>query len=193
MTRHGITKWNVEGRFQGQKNSPLTAEGIEGALLLKDILKDIPFSICYCSPLPRAIHTAELLIGDKNIPLSITMDLCEINLGNWEGQFVDEIKEKFPENFNHFRNRDGKYIPTGNGENIAEVWKRSEQFIRRIETEKQHQYILIVSHGFTIQNLLTICNGQPISELQHCPKIEQATPFYFHLDGKNWIYKKQTM
>ncbi len=41
MLRHGETEWNVAGKFQGQKNSPLTAKGKAQAQLQYELLSGV--------------------------------------------------------------------------------------------------------------------------------------------------------
>ena len=53
ITRHGETKWNIQGRMQGWKNSDLTEKGIENAKKLGKSLKEINFDCIYSSPSGR--------------------------------------------------------------------------------------------------------------------------------------------
>jgi len=63
LLRHGETVWNTLGRFQGQKDSPLTQRGILQAdqvagRLAQEIGEcSIPFEF-HVSPLGRALETA---------------------------------------------------------------------------------------------------------------------------------------
>jgi bisphosphoglycerate-dependent phosphoglycerate mutase len=73
LVRHGETQWNVENRFQGQLDSPLTETGIRQAEQLGKALAGIPFDDIISSDLGRAIHTANLTnpyvsIQSKRIP-----------------------------------------------------------------------------------------------------------------------------
>ncbi len=54
VVRHGQTKWNVERRFQGWLDSPLTENGVKCAADLRDQLSHIQFDACYASTSPRA-------------------------------------------------------------------------------------------------------------------------------------------
>ena len=67
--RHGETKWNTRGRIQGQKNTRLSEKGLEQARLTAEGMKDIPFDIIYSSPLERAYETAQIVRGERNIPI----------------------------------------------------------------------------------------------------------------------------
>ena len=67
LIRHGRTEWNDIGKYQGQQDSDLNIEGINGAIMVGEKLsmvhRDIrPFSHCYVSPLGRTQHTASLIL-----------------------------------------------------------------------------------------------------------------------------------
>ena len=47
ITRHGKTKWNTEGRFQGTKDSSLNQQGIKDAYCLKEYSKDLNIDAIY--------------------------------------------------------------------------------------------------------------------------------------------------
>ena len=65
LARHGQTDWNLEHKAQGQVDIPLNDTGIKQAEELKDKLKSYDFDICYCSPLKRAIQTAEIAVDGR--------------------------------------------------------------------------------------------------------------------------------
>ena len=69
VMRHGETPWNKERRLQGRHGADLNEEGVLLAEITRDGMRDIPFDICYTSPLVRARHTAEIVIGDRDIPI----------------------------------------------------------------------------------------------------------------------------
>ena len=67
--RHGRTQWNEQGLLQGSGNSPLTEQGIAGALKTGVALQQVEFTAAYSSILQRAIDTAGHIIGQRPIPL----------------------------------------------------------------------------------------------------------------------------
>lgn len=68
LVRHGETKWNKEGRFQGQKDIPLSACGMKQACCLADALRPVPIDICLSSPLSRAFTTCRLCAEPHSSP-----------------------------------------------------------------------------------------------------------------------------
>src|SRR4051812_19111498 len=59
LIRHGESTWNLENRFTGWTDVPLTATGIEQALAAGRLLRDggFDFDVCYTSVLKRAVWT----------------------------------------------------------------------------------------------------------------------------------------
>ena len=59
LVRHGETTWNVEGRYQGQEDTPLSERGLEQGRLLAEGLKDVPLDRAISSPLQRSFKTCQ--------------------------------------------------------------------------------------------------------------------------------------
>ena len=95
LARHGETDWNTEGRYQGQGfDIPLSAAGRSQAQALASRLADFEFTRVVSSPLLRARQTAEIVLGDRSVPLTLDPDLMEIAHGDWEGLLDAEVKER---------------------------------------------------------------------------------------------------
>ena len=131
ITRHGETIWNTEGKMQGRLNSNLTEKGICHARKLGSYLSDIPFDKLYCSPAGRAIQTAENIIGNRDINLSILNDLAEMSFGCWEGMTHLQVKEKYELEHYNFWNKPENYIPI-DGESFDELINRAKHVLKII-------------------------------------------------------------
>lgn len=88
--------------MQGWLDSSLTDIGKQNAKSLGESLKDIEFEAVYSSPSGRTKTTTELVKGDRNIPVIFDDHLREMNLGIWEGQTMNSIKETNPTAIEHF-------------------------------------------------------------------------------------------
>ncbi|MED5101462.1 histidine phosphatase family protein [Niallia circulans] len=99
ITRHGETQWNIEKRMQGWSDSDLTEKGKKNAVLLGERLKEIEFAAIYTSPSKRTVATANLIKGDRQIPIIFDDHLKEINMGKWEGKKAEYLKDSYPEAF----------------------------------------------------------------------------------------------
>jgi broad specificity phosphatase PhoE len=100
MIRHGETEWNAAGRYQGQKDSPLTKRGREQAEIFGHLLaQQVPHRSAlraYVSPLGRTRETAALI--DRHVRLEIIDEprLLEVTIGSWDGLSTYEIDVEFP-------------------------------------------------------------------------------------------------
>lgn len=70
--RHGRTEWNEEGRLQGANgDSPLLPASVEQLEKLGKHLATVPFDAAYASDLPRAVHTAQIILHQLEHPLKL--------------------------------------------------------------------------------------------------------------------------
>lgn len=161
--RHGQTEWNLKDRMQGSQNSPLTEQGVLGAKITGQRLKDIPFIKAYSSPQQRAVETRDYILAENNhhsISTATLDGLCEMDFGLWEGQHVPELL-KTPE-FNTYMHDPEKYTGELNkGEKYLEVLDRMQKSLQEIvkNAPQGKGDILIVSHGTALRLLLCVLNG----------------------------------
>ncbi len=172
FTRHGQTEWNVAGKLQGWQNSKLTNKGIESAKRLSQRLKDVDFDLIYSSSQARAVETAELIRGDKDTDIITLEDLREIGFGSWEGMKIDDIKDRYSEQYDTYLNRPHLYKPT-EGETLEDIYNRLESALEAI-LSNDVENILLVSHGVTLKVLTSIIKDIPIHELSKIP-IQRGT------------------
>ena len=173
LTRHGQTNWNVQKRIQGQKNSPLTALGVQQAKALGGYLYRTELNAIYSSSSLRAIRTAELIRGKRVPDIIPEDDLREINLGSWEGMFYTEIENLYPEKFNDFWYHPERYVPL-DGETYEALKRRISNKMEEITKKHQGETVLVVTHGIVIKTLYTCFRNQSIHEIIHSPHPQPA-------------------
>lgn len=180
LARHGETEWNVAGRMQGHKDSPLTPKGRQQAMVLRDNLcaglARLPeggakLSSAWSSCLHRAVETAEICIENAGLSLITDSALNEICLGPWEGLTFQEAEKISPRQFFNFWNRPSMYIPPDGGETFLQVQIRMTQAITNILKTFRHGHVLLVSHWIAIKTALAYFKGMHIDEIPHIPKI----------------------
>ena len=164
LTRHGQTEWNLEGRMQGSKNSNLTSKGIEQAMQLGKWLEATHIDIVYSSSSGRALHTTELIVGDRNLPIVSLDELKEIHLGPWEGETFDVIKENFYEQYEAFWNTPHllKDFP---GETFENFKTRVVSAITKIVNENEGKDVLVVAHALVLKFILSYFENTPLEKL----------------------------
>ena len=85
LLRHGLTEYNAEKRYQGQRDIPLSAAG--RAVLCR---ADISPKTVYITPLCRTRQTAEVLFpGAKLIEIAGLKEMC---FGSFEGRNYIEME-----------------------------------------------------------------------------------------------------
>ena len=169
FVRHGQTIWNVEKRFQGLSDSPLTELGITQAKLLGEKLKDIKFDKFYSTSLKRAYDTANYIKGNREQKVEIFDDFVEISMGDMEGIKQEDFKKLYPEQVKNFFFNQLEYNPSSfGGESFLEVRERVIRGLNKfIELNKNYERVLVVSHGATLKTLLHYISGKDISTLSN--------------------------
>ena len=102
LARHGQTAYNAEGRFQGHLPVPLNDTGFGQAEELAQAASGVEIVSLWCSPLLRAVQTAEAVA--RRIGLRPTTDerFAETDTGDWTGRSFAEIRAEDPEGFRRF-------------------------------------------------------------------------------------------
>lgn len=154
LTRHGQTMWNIEKRLQGRGNSPLTEDGIERAKELRDRIKDIKLDVIYSSPIERALTTANIIKGDKNVEVVTDDGLREMCFGDYEGKITDEVMKENPNWDISLIMKGNTELAAPNGENLAEVRERVAKAMDSIIEENKGKTVLVVAHGITLKAIM---------------------------------------
>ncbi len=157
VLRHGITQWNKLKKVQGAMDIPLAPEGIELAKRTGEALKDVPFDICFTSPLARARQTAHYVLGNRQIPVIEDKRIQEIDFGVLEGsRFKDEQGKIISHEMEIFFEEPQKFERPQNGENISDILKRTREFWVEKTTDPAlaDKTILVSSHGCAVRALL---------------------------------------
>jgi len=153
LVRHGETKWNVLGKFQGSQNTDLSEAGIHQAELLSKRLNG-DFDVVYSSPLNRALATSDRICSYSALSPIPIQALTEIHFGTWEGLTFEEIKETYPEHFIKWRT-DALVGPMYDGElSIQNASLRAKSCIHDLVLSHPGQKIVVVSHGGLIKAAL---------------------------------------
>lgn len=164
VMRHGETPWNKERRLQGRHGADLNEEGVLLAEITRDGMRDIPFDICYTSPLVRARHTAEIVIGDRDIPIVDEPRIMEISFGEWEGRSCDLNHLEIPrENYLAFHDDPLGFPAPPGGETIPDVISRCQDFLQELlhNADLQDKTVLVSTHGCASRAILNSLFDDP--------------------------------
>ncbi len=148
LLRHGETEFNVEGRYQGQRDSPLTPRGRDQArrhgALLETLIAEPEAWRLVASPLGRAMATARIVCAELGLPdgaIETDDRLKEMAFGAWEGLTPAEIEAWHPEAW-AARGADRWHHLRPGGESYALLAARVGAFLRDVQGDT-----IVVGHG----------------------------------------------
>lgn len=98
LLRHGESQWNLENRFTGWVDVPLSPKGEEEARKAGEKLKNIKIDKRYTSVLKRAIDTDRIAMevaGKLDVPVERNMALNERHYGALQGLNKEETAKKY--------------------------------------------------------------------------------------------------
>jgi broad specificity phosphatase PhoE len=148
LIRHGATEANLlrPPRLQGRRhNPPLATLGVRQAEATRDFLAIRPIDDCYCSPLLRAVQTAEIVSISHGLAPKPLDSLIECDVGRWEGLDWQTIRNKDPEAYQQFLIDPAAHGNPG-GESLADVHRRVDTALQQLLTVHAGQAILVVGH-----------------------------------------------
>jgi len=158
LVRHGQTELNKARRYQGASDSPLTPFGTRQAAALALRLRRTPFKLAITSPITRARHTAESILGDREAPLLDDPRWAETHHGRWEGLTYAEVCARFPQEA-ATRFADVLNGRPSDGESLAEVAARVAEGWAALLQQNPGGRILVVTHATPIQLVLCALSG----------------------------------
>ena len=166
LLRHGQSQWNLENRFTGWKDVPLTQKGIDEAnnagLLLKK--NKINIDKVFSSVLERANKTAEIALNASGIEnlfengiLVYEKDqrLNERDYGDLVGLNKTETADKFGKEQVQIWRRSYE-TPPPNGESLKDVVNRVSPYFTKIIKPYilDKKNVLIVAHGNSLRAIM---------------------------------------
>ena len=166
IIRHGITEWNELKRLQGQTDIPLAEEGRALARLTGRGMKNVHLDKCFCSPLSRARETAQLVLGERDVPVIIDPRIREISFGILEGTSFKNpaYAMPHPEKFIFMTDPEGYEAPE-NGEDFRMLRARCKDFLTDLPSLcRDGEQVLISTHGAASRALLAGITGAALRD-----------------------------
>ena len=155
LIRHGETTWNIEGRYQGQEDTPLSPRGLEQGHLLAEGLRNIPLDLCISSPLQRSFQTCKFCADLHDLEVQADTRLLEINHGAWEGVLAGDIAATYPLEFEQWHSQP-HLVQMPGGENLEDVRIRVRAAFDDYVAKYPDKTILVAAHDAV--NKAIICD-----------------------------------
>jgi probable phosphoglycerate mutase len=162
LVRHGAIEKPAVKTYIGSTDLCLSQEGIYQAELLRERFSKLPIEAVYCSGLRRSIDTASKIaegIGKEPVKRH---EFNEIDMGEWEGKSFDEVKEKYPDQF-EARGKDLFNYRTTGGESFRDVQKRAMRALEDIIGSTTGD-IVIVAHSGVKRSIIAYLEEMSIQE-----------------------------
>jgi 2,3-bisphosphoglycerate-dependent phosphoglycerate mutase len=158
MMRHGQSSYNLENRFTGVVDVPLSSHGIEEAQAAAQKLKDYHIDIAFTSTLIRAIDTLHIVLDklkDRETPIIKSEALNERNYGELQGLNKADTMVKYGEEQVNLWRRGYTERPPG-GESLKDTEARVMPYFNETIREKLKQglNVLIVAHGNSLRAIV---------------------------------------
>jgi len=191
LLRHLKSQWNLENRFTGWTDVPLSMEGVENAKEVSDKLAGVKIDKVYTSPLIRNRETTSLILenlGKKDAPIVINKALDERNYGALQGLNKDEVKKQYGEEQVKLWRRSWDQAPP-EGESLKDVYERAVSFFKEYiekDLESGRDILVVASHN-SLRALVKYIEKIPNEEIMN---LEITYGGLLEYEFAGGIYKK---
>jgi len=198
LLRHGESQWNLENRFTGWVDVPLSPKGEEEARQAGEKLKaaNVHFDVAFTSVLQRANRTMEIalaVLGQRGIPVEKDQALNERHYGDLQGLNKAETAKKFGDEQVHIWRRSYDIAPPG-GESLKDTAARTLPYYEAkiLPMVKAGKNILIAAHGNSLRSLvmhLDQLTREQVLELN----LGTGVPIVYELDVEGKVKEKKIL
>lgn len=195
LVRHGQSLWNLEDRFTGWVDVPLTAQGREEALAAGTKLARYKFDVAYTSTLQRAQNTLALISESMGVALPTIRDeaLNERHYGDLQGLNKARTAEKYGADQVKIWRRSYDVPPPG-GESLEMTAARTLPFFERsiLGDIAIGKNVIVVAHGNSNRSIVMKLDGltkEQVLELN----LGTAVPYLYELSPEGAVLGKSVL
>jgi 2,3-bisphosphoglycerate-dependent phosphoglycerate mutase len=193
LIRHGQSLWNLENRFTGWVDVPLTEKGREEARRAGSLLQGMTFDVAYTSSLVRAQETLALALEKLGAKVPVIRDqaLNERHYGDLQGLNKADTAARYGEAQVKLWRRSYD-VPPPNGESLEMTAKRTLPFFDRaiLGDLKQGKNVLVVAHGNSNRSIvmsLDKLTGEQVVAVE----LGTGVPVVYEIDKSGNVVSKQ--
>lgn len=193
LVRHGLSQWNMENRFTGWTDVPLSERGVRDATTAAAVLSNFSFDIAWTSRLMRANDTLSILlkgIGQEGVRIEKDTALNERHYGDLQGLDKGETIKKHGEEQVKLWRRSYATRPP-NGESMEDCERRVTPVFTQyiLPLVEQGKTVLVVAHGNSIKPIMRHVEGLGQEEAA-TREVSLTTPYIYRFDGANMTSKE---
>ena len=193
LVRHGQSIWNLQNRFTGWIDVPLTEKGKEEAYKAGELLKDIRFDVAYTSMLTRAQETLRIILETIGLLIPVIKDeaLNERHYGALQGLNKDRAREKWGKEIVHLWRRSYD-IPPPEGEALKDTAARTIPFLEKaiMGDILDGRNVLVSAHGNSLRSIVMFLENLGPDEIIKV-EIPTGTPIVYDLDENGNVLNKE--
>lgn len=193
LVRHGQSLWNLEDRFSGWVDVPLTAAGRAEAKRAATRLRHLRFDVAYTSVLQRAEESLALLLAELGQTPPIIRDaaLNERHYGDLQGLNKAETALAFGAEQVRLWRRSYAVAPPG-GESLEMTAKRTLPFYERAigGDLRLGKRVLVVAHGNSLRSIVMKLDGLTPDQVTGL-EIATGVPIEYEIETDGSAGKKQ--
>lgn len=169
LVRHSETYGNVENKFNGVTESPLTERGklMQQQVIehLLEVNKKLPVDRIYSSPSKRALNAAKEFSDLTKIEMEVVQELIEYDFGIFDGLSFKEAR-KLDEELLEKWLKDSIEMPLPEGESFREKTIRVSKWLDSL-LKKNYSTVIIFTHGATFRSVLMELLELPLEQAWH--------------------------
>ncbi len=196
LIRHGQSQWNLENRFTGWEDVPLTDLGRDEARRSGRLLEDMAFDQAFTSSLQRATRTLDIVLEENRhgaVPITGDQALNERHYGDLQGLNKAETAAKFGDEQVHIWRRSYDVPPPG-GESLADTAARTLPYFESqiAPLVKAGKTVLVVAHGNSLRSIvmkLEQLSREQVMELN----IPTGVPIVYEIDDQMRVVSKKIL
>ncbi|MBI1812687.1 2,3-bisphosphoglycerate-dependent phosphoglycerate mutase [Candidatus Peregrinibacteria bacterium] len=193
IIRHGQSQWNLENRFTGWTDVPLTERGRADAQQTAEVLRDVRFDAGFTSRLQRASETMRIILemlGQENIPVTVDSALNERHYGDLQGLNKAETAAKYGQE-KVLQWRRGYAVRPPGGESIADTALRVLPFLRGYILPHVHagKNVIVTASGNSMRPILQLFDRLD-DETTATMEVGLCTPYIYWFEGEKLVKKE---
>ena len=194
LLRHGQSQWNLENRFTGWIDVPLSPTGEDEARAAGEKLRDRHIDKLYTSVLRRAVDTATLALEAAGTTVPATERDAALNermYGDLQGLNKAEAAKRFGDAQIKLWRRSYDVRPPG-GESLADTAARVLPYWEShiLPDLKAGRDVLVVAHGNSLRALVMHLDGLSHAEVLEL-EIPTGAPLLYEIGTDGWITGKR--
>ena len=195
LIRHGQSIWNLQNRFTGWVDVPLSEQGEAEARRAGELIAGLEFDVAYTSALRRAQHTLDIILETRGTSIPVIRDaaLNERMYGDLQGLDKADTVARHGEAQVHIWRRSFDIAPP-NGESLKDTAARTLPFFDRciMGDIRKGRNVLVVAHGNSNRSIvmeLDKLDGEAIMKVE----LPTGQPLVYELSEAGEVLEKRVL